>query len=280
VTPRLATTSYSLPYLTCLSIHTPLFASAPFARLHHHATMGSERETSGDDSERSHAGPQNDQSASHLADSSNSISLEMLEHHHLWETGHDVPEHKDFHLEPSRFQKVHPHLERLFKRFEYDPSKAILTVIMPKRLHAGTVSEILREMANIIDRARATNQNSQVAATINKCHVSIKRDQDFDIHSSDTNRQDVISKVLDLQIKHTWATFPGLVIEVAYSQTAVHSRRELFGCSRMPRVVSKSSSESNSHTRTRPSHLSPFSEPRQALRSMESLSCSSILKRP
>ncbi|KAF4446844.1 hypothetical protein F53441_9548 [Fusarium austroafricanum] len=182
--------------------------------------MESKRETAEDEPERLHAGPQNDQSASQLAGSSTSISPEILKHHHLWETGHDVPERKDFHLEPSRFQRVHPQLERLFKRFEYDPTKAIITVIMPSGPHADTVSEIQHEMANILDRIRAANQNPQVTAIINKCHVSVERNQVFEIPSPDSNEPDVIWKIPDLQIRHCRATFPGLVIEVAYSQTA------------------------------------------------------------
>ncbi|KAM0189374.1 hypothetical protein ACHAPA_010253 [Fusarium lateritium] len=154
-------------------------------------------------------------------DSSSLIPPEILEHHRLWETGQEVSEYTDFHLVPMQFQQARSELEHHFKRFEYDPTKSILTVIMPAGPHADTVSEILLALGDIKREAARASGDQNVIDILDACHITAERDQTFEVPGvGKHDSSDRILKVPDISVKHTHASFPGIVIEVAYSQTA------------------------------------------------------------
>jgi hypothetical protein len=63
------------------------------------------------------------------------LPSEILEHHRFWTSGQSVPHSISFPFTPAQLDTHFTLLERLFKKFEYDSEKRVITMTQTNNEH-------------------------------------------------------------------------------------------------------------------------------------------------
>ncbi|RKL34618.1 hypothetical protein BFJ72_g9350 [Fusarium proliferatum] len=144
------------------------------------------------------------------ASSTSSIPDNILERHQRLESDIAWPYFVSLKLEPDVLESIRPQLNDLFRRYDYDADVGIITLRMPSKIHDDFATEfglVLQKLIDDILRAvpnapRITDRQSRLVKLWE--HDKAKKGGEC---------------YPDGQFKDDRASKPGLVYEVAYSQT-------------------------------------------------------------
>ncbi|RSL44543.1 hypothetical protein CEP54_014640 [Fusarium duplospermum] len=146
---------------------------------------------------------------------------DALVQHKLWSLTNDAPEFAQFKLDQEQYHKLRTKIEHIFKRFDYEPRRGCLTVRMPSPTHdffamyfRDTVCAQLNKLAT-----DGTDEMKELAMKIESAMGSRVLLKEVD----DAN--DEIKREPDILFKYPGTVYPGVVIEVSYSQDGKDLRR-------------------------------------------------------
>ncbi|RTE73161.1 hypothetical protein BHE90_012414 [Fusarium euwallaceae] len=139
---------------------------------------------------------------------------DALLQHKLWSLTNDVPEFAQLKLDQEQYHKLRTKIEHTFKRFDYEPRRSCLTVRMPSPTHdffamyfRDTVCAQLNKLVT-----NGTDETKEVAMKIESAMGSRVLLKEID------DENDEIKREPDILFKYPGTVYPGVVVEVSYSQ--------------------------------------------------------------
>ncbi|KAG2005125.1 hypothetical protein GB937_009084 [Aspergillus fischeri] len=107
-------------------------------------------------------------------------------------------------------------------RWDYDPESEQLQIRMPSPVHdffvASVAGEISKQLQTIIDEGGPASEFVALITNGGSSQILLRADNSKDGQSVDTKL--CLQRQLDAQFQHCLAAYPGVVIEVSYSQNA------------------------------------------------------------
>ncbi|GKU13011.1 unnamed protein product [Fusarium langsethiae] len=144
-----------------------------------------------------------------------------LQRHKLLSETRDVPEFAHFTLDQKQYRKLYTKIEQTFRRFDYEPKRSRLTIRMPSPTHdyfaAYFRDEICKELNEI------ASSRSDEAKPFAENVISALGSRVFLAETDDENGP--IKREPDIQFHYPRARYPGIVVEVSYSQDGKDLRR-------------------------------------------------------
>ncbi|KAF5699204.1 hypothetical protein FMUND_14863, partial [Fusarium mundagurra] len=133
---------------------------------------------------------------------------------------HEVDYYKSFQLSWEDFKSTREVIEATFRRFDYDPFKARITIRMPTTIHdcfASSVNTVVLEKLRLLP-----NDNATTAKFVDNIRPMLSSDIFLDNPRQPADQDDDADKeekkTPDLQYSHIHSKHPGVVVEVAYTQ--------------------------------------------------------------
>ena len=133
----------------------------------------------------------------------------------------DVPEFAYFTLDQEQYRKLYTKIEQNFKRFDYEPKRKCLTIRMPSPTHDYFATYFRDEICKELNKI-ASNRNDEAKPFAEKV-ISALGSRVLLAETDDEN--DPIKREPDIQFHYPGARYPGIVVEVSYSQDGKDLRR-------------------------------------------------------
>ncbi|KAG7408728.1 hypothetical protein Forpe1208_v012290 [Fusarium oxysporum f. sp. rapae] len=146
---------------------------------------------------------------------------DALLQHKLLSSTTDVPEFAQFKLDQKQYRKHHTKIERTFKRFDYEPRRSCLTIRMPSPTHDFFAIYFRDEVCTQLNKlvTSRTDETKDVARKIESAMGSRVLLKEVD------DENDEIKREPDILFKYPGTVYPGVVVEVSYSQDGKDLRR-------------------------------------------------------
>ncbi|GFF61396.1 hypothetical protein IFM51744_10672 [Aspergillus udagawae] len=105
-------------------------------------------------------------------------------------------------------------------RWDYDPESEQLQIRMPSPVHdffvASVAGEISKQLQTIIDEGGPASESAALITSGGSSRILLRADNSDDGHSVDSTI--CLQRQPDAQFQHCLAAYPGVVVEVSYSQ--------------------------------------------------------------
>lgn len=179
-------------------------------------------------------------------DDDNDLRLpgQLLRHKSLSSIG-EVPEFKEFTLSPEQYHKLEPKIEEKFRCFDYDPQRSCLTIRMPSPTHdyftirlrdeicknlngmAASCTDKIKEINESLDSAISSRlflRETDQVEDLNEENEANEKKESSNKEVSDC-RKYAIKREPDIQFQYPGTVYPGVVVEISYSQKGQGVRR-------------------------------------------------------
>lgn len=144
-----------------------------------------------------------------------------LQRHKLLSETRDVPEFAYFTLDREQYRKLYKKIERIFRRFDYEPKRSRLTIRMPSPSHDYFATYFRDEICKELNKIASSRSDEAKPFAGNV--MSALGSRVFLAETDDEN--DPIKREPDIQFHYPGARYPGIVVEVSYSQDGKDLRR-------------------------------------------------------
>ncbi|KAK8869433.1 telomere-associated recq-like helicase [Apiospora arundinis] len=153
-------------------------------------------------------------------DSDHPLPVPLQRHKLLFGTS-DTPEFAHFTLDPKQYRKLYTKIERTFRRFDYEPKCSCLTIRMPSPTHDYFATYFRDEICKELNKIASSRSDEAKPFTQNV--ISAVGSRVLLAETDDEN--DSIKREPDIQFHYPGARYPGIVVEVLYSQDGKDLRR-------------------------------------------------------
>lgn len=112
-------------------------------------------------------------------------------------------------------------ISQIFRRFDYDPNRGLLQLRMPSTIHDFFASTLGHDL--MAQLKELGNKDGQAAAFASK--IRLAAGSKVILAEGDSESFKDIQRSPDMQLRHIHAEYPGVVIEVSYSQDGKKLRK-------------------------------------------------------
>ncbi|KAG8670786.1 hypothetical protein FPOAC2_04085 [Fusarium poae] len=170
---------------------------------------------------------------------------EPLLQHKLLSLTQEVSKFTKFKLSPEQYHKLHSKIEKTFRCFDYEPRRGCLAIRMPSPTHGFFAIEFRDEVCKELNQIATSRTDkikevtrelkSAISSRVFLREVDEKEQLDEDNEADDGNEYNnkkeddykkyAIKREPDIQFQYPKTAYPGVVVEVSYSQNGKDLRR-------------------------------------------------------
>ena len=170
---------------------------------------------------------------------------EPLLKHKLLSLTQEVPEFTEFKLSPEQYHKHCSKIEKTFRCFDYEPRRGCLAIRMPSPTHDFFAIEFRDEVCKELNQIATSRTDyvkevtrelkSAISSRVFLREVDEKEQLDEDNEANDGNEYNnkkeddyknyAIKREPDIQFQYPKTAYPGVVVEVSYSQNGKDLKR-------------------------------------------------------